>query len=436
MNDSAYQQIAANLDKHAAGVPKSKGRISPAFMDYLKLLYTPDEAELVQHLRIPREILPDSFDPAMFRTAGHVARMSGRDVFEVRKTLDSLVFRNHLLGSNILANVSMSKKVKRALIAAKTFRNSLGLWGSMKRTGKIAEKIVQEVLENGLFRPGSFLVSMYALPYFPVLLNVHQTYEQTKPEDLQAARMYQDFFVRDGYYKYYEGSKKGTPHVRVINVERTIDCSERLLDNQDAHRIIDASPSIGLVPCPCRTRMEKMGTRECRDNNPVGFCIVIGFAAIHREMLGRGYAVTHQEAKKYLDDMQNKGLVVVSDNWQKSLSIICLCCSCCCSMLRGRTRWDNPKAVSPSVFIPRAGEQCVQCGKCGKQCFFGALSVNRKQRRHTVDPEKCIGCGVCTIACPNDALKLHAADRRVEVFRDAKALYERIEVENKILGKT
>lgn len=38
MSDYAFQQIAANLDEHAAGAPRSRDRVSPAFMDYLKLV--------------------------------------------------------------------------------------------------------------------------------------------------------------------------------------------------------------------------------------------------------------------------------------------------------------------------------------------------------------------------------------------------------------
>ena len=77
----------------------------------------------------------------------------------------------------------------------------------------------------------------------------------------------QDFFIKDRYYRDYEGSAKGTPYVRVINVNRTLQ----------------------------------------------GYCIAVGFAALQREMLGRGREVSHEEAKAYLDEMQDKGLVAVSD---------------------------------------------------------------------------------------------------------------------------
>ena len=211
MIQDPYNTIAAKLDQHAAGVPKRGDEFSPAFMSYLKLLYTPQEAELVQFLDIPREILPDSFDPSLYRTAASVARLAGKDVISAKEVLDNLVFRNRLLSSNIFANASFGRKAKRLILTVKTFRSALGTWGSLQRAGKIAGKVITEAIENGLLSKGAFSISLYALPYFPVLLNVHQLYEHIEPEDLQAADMYQKFFIKDKYYKNYEGSAKGRP---------------------------------------------------------------------------------------------------------------------------------------------------------------------------------------------------------------------------------
>jgi len=80
--------------------------------------------------------------------------------------------------------------------------------------------------------------------------------------------------------------------------------------------------------------------------------------------------------------------------------------------------------------MPRPDENCISCGKCTEQCDFDAL-VDKKEKGLRLDPEKCIGCGVCTLACPNQALKLYASNRKPEIFRDARALYERVEQDNK-----
>lgn len=79
--------------------------------------------------------------------------------------------------------------------------------------------------------------------------------------------------------------------------------------------------------------------------------------------------------------------------------------------LRGRTRFDNPRAVLPSSFLPVAGEECIMCGICAKRCLMEALAIDEKAGRMVVDPERCIGCGVCTLKCSENTLKLRRFER-------------------------
>jgi len=57
---------------------------------------------------------------------------------------------------------------------------------------------------------------------------------------------------------------------------------------EEAHDFIlnHAPDEMVLVPCPCRTRTEKMGIRECKDDIPVACCIMMGPTALHFEMQG------------------------------------------------------------------------------------------------------------------------------------------------------
>ena len=50
MSELAYLKIAENVDAGPLTAPKADGDFSKAFVKFLKLLYTPEEADIVQHL--------------------------------------------------------------------------------------------------------------------------------------------------------------------------------------------------------------------------------------------------------------------------------------------------------------------------------------------------------------------------------------------------
>jgi ferredoxin len=351
MSEQAYVRIAESVDRGFQTAPKAGGKLSEAFVAYLKTIYTPEEAELAQHLEMPVDL----------KTAEQVAVASGQDVAKVEAVLSSLAEKGAVTDSR----------------------------------------------------------GRYCLPAIPALVNLHMFRPDIQPDDLEAAKLYQQFFIEDRYYKYYGTSGKGTPFLRSIPVEHAIHPEEKHFSAEEAHAYIKGleTEDLALVPCPCRTRTEKLGIRECKDDFPVATCIFIGRTAARFERLGLGKRVTKDQAIDYLDEMVGLGLIPTAENFVAGPhGIMCLCCSCCCSNVRGRTVWDNPTAVLPSQFAPRASDDCALCGTCVDRCFFGALSLDEDADRSVVDPEKCIGCGVCTITCPTDSLRLHRFERPARPF--------------------
>jgi len=363
---TAYIRIARKIeaqDPHTA--PKDEdGSVHEAFIDYLKLIYSPEEAALVQHLNVYEALA----------TTQEVAEASDKDLEYVEKILADVASRNSIIG-----------------------------------------------LEN-----------LYCLPPIPLLVNINQFYPEIKPGDIEAARLYQDYFIKGGFFRYYEASKKGTPMARIIPIHRAIEANQQVLAAEEAHDYIlnHSAEELALVPCPCRTRTEKLDIRECRDKFPIAACIMMGAAADHFERVGLGKRVTKQQAIEYVDEMVELGLVGQTFNARVGDMVICLCCGCCCSQVRGRTQWDNPDALSPSNFVPRSGEGCVGCEACTERCFFEALSLDEETNRIKVDVDKCIGCGVCTLACPEEALKLHRHERST-LPETSKDLLETVTRENR-----
>lgn len=63
--------------------------------------------------------------------------------------------------------------------------------------------------------------------------------------------------------------------------------------------------------------------------------------------------------------------------------------------------------MSKAKNIACIGRDCVACGRCVKECPFGAISVY-KGLYAVVDQNKCIGCGKCMRVCPAGVIGLIA----------------------------
>ncbi len=428
-NNTAYIQIMKKMDAVYNRAPRSGAKYSETFIDYLKLLYSPEEAEIVAHLETPREIFPMGLDPVVYKCAAQVALAIGQDKDDVKQKLKSMAKRRVIIGLGPGNGDAPAKEFSNILKLAKILKKGAESPSLIKTFSDILGYIQKDITLYGIKGIADF--TLYAIPLVPMLVNLHQMYPEIEPDDLEAANLYQKFFIKEDFYKRYETSDKGTPVGRAIIVNKSVQHGEKVLDWEEAHAVIDTAIEIQLVPCPCRTRTEKMGTRECKDNNPVGACIMMNMTAVALGSMELGVRATKDEAKKYLDDMMELGLVAHTENHTHPIyNIICLCCECCCSQTRGRTRWDNPTAIAPSNFIPKASDDCKMCGKCVKRCMFGALEIDEEYGKAVVDHEKCIGCGICTIGCKREALKLHRFER-AKPFSSPQQLYNVIESENK-----
>jgi len=81
--DAPYLKIAEHFDEGPLGAPKAGGAFSKAFIEYLKLLYKPGEAELVQHWRTwlgSMEAIPASLSAEATPTAAAPSSLDRIDI--------------------------------------------------------------------------------------------------------------------------------------------------------------------------------------------------------------------------------------------------------------------------------------------------------------------------------------------------------------------
>ena len=206
-----------------------------------------------------------------------------------------------------------------------------------------------------------------------------------------------------------------TPQIRIVPISTSLDAAGAVHPYEEVKRLIDDADYVALTNCACRASLGKCDA-------PMEVCIPFGPYA--RFLVSRGYAreVDKAEAQDALVRAEEAGLVHTSNNSADRPVVICNCCPCCCTVLRGRIQLNNPGAFAPSRFEATvSGEDCTGCGICADdRCVFGAVSVVDGTAR--VDADACTGCGLCVSGCPVDAMALKERPNVPEVPKTAQEL--------------
>jgi electron transport complex protein RnfB len=390
MNGDPYEKILDNMREYPTGIPTHDGEVSEAFRAYIKTLFTPEEALIAAHLGIK----PVS--------GGKIAQKVGLR----------------------LANIRVIQKIAKQVSAAKIAKK---IGKDRKETMKILEDMVDKGIIQDIGGYSHFLTVAH-------LLNIGFKYPKALERlGVKGAELYQQFFIKEKYYKRYQSSDAGTPMTRIIPIEKSIDYRSSIRNSEEIHRILDQCPEpIVATDCPCRKRVDILGIRECKDKYPIhDSCFQIGAFGEYFLRRGQGKKLEREEAHQLVDRYAQMGLVFTTENTKdRNRFIICCCCECCCSLLRGMTRFEEKNEVcsAKANYIAEVNpELCKGCSLCVERCKFHAVTVENKKA--SVNHEKCYGCGVCAVTCPGNAVKLHRTER-CSIFADAIELTDTIYHEN------
>ncbi len=193
-----------------------------------------------------------------------------------------------------------------------------------------------------------------------------------------------------------------TKQLRVIPVSKSISARMTIMPYEEAETIIRGQSKIVVAPCICR-KEHRMAGNGC--DYPLEVCLTFGAGASYYEENGLGRPVSRQEALAILQKGIDAGLVLQPGNSQKPANI-CMCCGCCCQILKNLKKMDQPAKLVCSSYYARVDEQkCSACGVCADRCHMDAVCVGDTA---AVDLERCIGCGVCVAGCEFDAIALQA----------------------------
>ncbi|MDJ0781794.1 MAG: 4Fe-4S dicluster domain-containing protein [Desulfosarcinaceae bacterium] len=172
-----------------------------------------------------------------------------------------------------------------------------------------------------------------------------------------------------------------------------------------ADEIIRKQRKIVVADCICRKEHQLVGS-GC--DAPMAVCLSFGSGAYYYEKNGLGRSVDQAEALQILAQGRDAGLVLQPGNSQRPTNI-CMCCGCCCQVLKNLNTLAAPAEMVHSNFRAHvAAADCIACEDCIDRCHMAAISMDGSDDAAVavVDPRRCIGCGVCVPTCPSDALSL------------------------------
>lgn len=194
--------------------------------------------------------------------------------------------------------------------------------------------------------------------------------------------------------------KVPTKQLRVIPIAKSVSAEMQIMPYDAAEAIVRKQSKIVVSPCICRTEHKMVG-KGC--DKPIEVCLSFGSGAFYYEENGLGRSITQDEAIRILELGQEAGLVLQPGNSQKPTNI-CLCCGCCCQILKNLKAMDEPARWVHSNFRAHVRqEDCTGCGTCVERCQMDAI---RLEDTAEIQPERCIGCGLCVSTCPVDAITL------------------------------
>ena len=191
-----------------------------------------------------------------------------------------------------------------------------------------------------------------------------------------------------------------TKQLRVVPVAKSVSAEMAIMPFEAAEEIINKQSKIVVSPCICRKEQKMIG-KGC--DKPVEACLIFGAGAYYYEKNGLGREIDKTEALDILKAGVDAGLVLQPGNQQKSMNI-CMCCGCCCGVLKNLKTLEKPAEVIHTNYYAQVDEDlCTACEACVERCQMDAITVDEAA---LVNLDRCIGCGLCVTDCPTEAITL------------------------------
>lgn len=268
-----------------------------------------------------------------------------------------------------------------------------------ERTGLVAKQLagdLESMAQKGLiFRSYKEGTVMYSAAMFVVGIWEYHV-NDLDPELVKEVNEYLPQLFSETW------TQTQTRQMRVVPISKGVTQDPQIATYDDAEELVKAQSKITVQPCICRKEHEVAG-EPCE--YPLAVCFSFGAAAYFYEENRLGRAIEVDEALEILEKGREAGLVIQPGNAQRAANL-CMCCGCCCQILKNLKSLQKPAKEVHSNYIAAVQEdECIACGVCADRCHMEAIEIGEKAE---INLDRCIGCGACIPVCETEALQLVA----------------------------
>jgi ferredoxin len=192
--------------------------------------------------------------------------------------------------------------------------------------------------------------------------------------------------------------KTKTKQLRVVPIHSAVEAAPAVSTYDQVRELTKKHELISVAPCICR-KEQALLDNPC--DRPLESCLQFGMAAQYYIENGLGRKISRDELMSILKMGEEKALVLSPTNAQDIVNI-CMCCGCCCGVLRSLKAMPRPAEQVQASFQARIDPGlCSACGACQDRCQIDAIVEGDVFK---VDEQRCIGCGLCLPTCPEEAI--------------------------------